>query len=62
MGIHNLIAFGAENAIINYEIHKPIFVNLKNENDLIIKANCLCHVIHNNGKYVLMKFPLDVQN
>ena len=48
--INNLVAFGADNASINYGVHQSVYVNLTYENDSIIKANCLCHVIHNCAK------------
>jgi hypothetical protein len=35
---------------------------LKLENDSIIKANCLCHVLHNTAKHGLVKYPSDVEN
>lgn len=60
--IENIIAFGADNTSVNYGIHNSVYVNLKNENVAIIKANCLCHVIHNTAKYAFMKFPIDIEN
>jgi hypothetical protein len=60
--IKNIIAFGADNASVNYGINKSVYVNLKNENDLILKANCNCHIVHNTAKYCLMKISLDIEN
>ena len=60
--IENVVAFGADKASVNYGIHNSVYVNLKNENIAIVKANCLCHVIHNTAKYAFMKFPIDIEN
>lgn len=60
--VDDIIAFGAENASINYGNNKSVFVNLKLENENIIKANCLCHVIHNCAKKAFLRFPFDIQN
>ena len=60
--IENVVAFGADNASVNYGIHNSVYVNLKNENIAIVKANCLCHVIHNTAKYAFVKFPIDIEN
>ena len=60
--IENIFAFCADNASVNYGVHNSVYVNLKNENIAIVKANCLCHVIHNTAKYAFMKFPIDIEN
>jgi hypothetical protein len=60
--IENISGFCADNASVNYGIHKSVFQNLKNENDLILKANCNCHVIHNAAKFGLLKLSLDIEN
>lgn len=60
--ITDIISYGADNASVNYGKHHSVFVNLQYENDLILKANCLCHVIHNCAKHSFMKLPLDIEN
>jgi len=60
--IENISGFCADNASVNYGIHKSVFQNLKYENDLILKANCNCHVIHNAAKFGLFKLSLDIEN
>jgi hypothetical protein len=62
MNIQNVIAFGADNPSVNYGINELVYVNLKNENDLILKANCNYHIVYNTAKYCLMKISLDIQN
>jgi hypothetical protein len=42
--------------------HNYVFTNLKLENDSIIKANCLCHVLHDTTKHGLVKYSLDIEN
>jgi hypothetical protein len=59
--IENIVAYAADNASVNYGQHNSVFTNLKLENDSIIKANCLCHVLHNTAKHGLVKYPLDVE-
>ena len=62
LSISNVIAYGADNASLNYGIHKSVYVNLQNENNCIVKGNCNCHIIHNTAKYGLMKIPVDIEN
>jgi hypothetical protein len=62
LNIQNVIAYGADNASVNYGINKSVYVNLKNENDSVLKANCNCHIVHNTAKYRLMKISLDIEN
>ncbi len=50
LNIQNVIAYGADNASVNYGINKSVYVNLKNENDSVLKANCNCHIVHNTAK------------
>ena len=60
--VENLTAYGADNASVKYGQYKSVFKNLQYENGSIIKANCLCHVIHNAAKYSFMQFPIDIDN
>ena len=60
--ISNIVAYGADYASVNYGICQSVFQNLNNENNTIVKANCLCHVLHNAAKYSLMKLPFDIEN
>jgi hypothetical protein len=62
LNINYIIAFSADNASVNYGIYKSVFQNLKFENELIVKANCNCHVINNCAKFGLLKLPLDIEN
>ncbi len=58
----NLVAYGADNAALNYGKHQSVFMNLKNHNQNLIKGNCNCHVLHNCAKYGLMRIPLGIEN
>ena len=60
--VENLTAYGADNAFVNYGQHKSVFKNLQYENTSIIKANSLCHVIHNASKYSFIQFLIDIDN
>lgn len=60
--IENIVAFTADNAPVNYGVNNSVFANLKYENDSLIKANCLCHILHNTAKYSFIKYPIDIQN
>ena len=60
--IINVSAYGADNAAVNFGKNKSVFTNLKFENDSIVQANCLCHVLHNCAKQSFFEFPLDFNN
>ncbi len=62
LNLNDISAYSADNASVNYGIHKWVFKNLKNKNKSIIKANCNCHVLHNAAKYGLTKLSLDIEN
>lgn len=60
--INDIVSYSADNASVNFGKFKSVFNNLKYENNLLIQANCLCHVIHNCAKHSLMKLPFDFEN
>lgn len=62
LGFDNLIAYTAENASVNYASYKSAFVNFKNENQNIVKANCNCYIIHDAAKYGFNQLPFDAKN
>ena len=62
LSVMKLSAFTGDNASVNYGVNNSVFVNLKNENPHIVKANCNCHVIHNTAKYSMLKLPFDIEN
>lgn len=57
-----MVAFGADNASVNYGIHNSVYQKLLIENPKLIKANCLCHVFHNMGKYARVSLKYNVEN
>jgi hypothetical protein len=62
LDLKRVIAYGADNASVNYGKYNSVFQKFKQNSDHIIKANCNCHIIHNTAKYALLKFPLDIEN
>jgi hypothetical protein len=62
LNINDLVAYGADNAYVNYRMNKSVFKKLKDENKFIAKSNCNCHLIHNTAKYGLSKLYLDVES
>ena len=62
ISIESVIAYSGDNASVNYGIHQSVYVNFKNQNDFIVKANCNCHVLHNTINFAMLKLPLDIEN
>ncbi len=62
LNVNDLVAYGADNAHVNYGMNKSVFKKLKDENKFIAKSNCNCHLIHNTAKYGLLKLYLDVES
>ena len=60
--IENVVAYSGDNANVNYGPECSVYQKLKTAKSKIIRANCLCHVIHNTAKYCLQKVPYDVEN
>lgn len=55
-------AYSADNASVNFGVHNSVFQKLKAENGGILKANCICHVIHNAGRNACKALSFDVEN
>lgn len=57
-----MIAYGADNASVNYGEHCSVFQKLKSEyKSSLTKANCNCHVMHNAAKHCLKTLSFDVE-
>jgi hypothetical protein len=58
----NVVAFSGDNANVNFGSKNSVFTRLKNENSMIIKANCKAHIIHNAARYGLFDLPFDTES
>lgn len=61
LNLKNMSSYAADNASVNYGVHKSVYQNLLQENSLIVKNNCNCHVIHNMAKYAFKTAIFDVE-
>lgn len=60
---NNVIAYGADNASVNFGVHKSVFVHLKRklENPNITAGHCYAHILHNTIKNALKLLTYDVE-
>jgi hypothetical protein len=61
LDLQNVIAYGADNASVNYGKNCSVFQKLKELQPNMIKANCNLHIIHNEAKHSLKKVTFDVE-
>ena len=61
LGLERVSAYSADNASVNYGVHKSVYKKLKDENGAIIKANCAAHILHNCGRHSGDKLKVDVE-
>ena len=61
LSIHNMSAFTADNASVNYGKHRSVYQSLKDTNSNLVAANCNCHVLHNMAKFACKLLKYDVE-
>ncbi|ROL46276.1 hypothetical protein DPX16_0003 [Anabarilius grahami] len=61
LSIHNISAYSADNAAVNYRRKHSIYQNLKKINSKILPANCPAHIIHNAVKRASNALQTDVE-
>lgn len=62
LDIKRTTSFGADNTNVNYGCNSSVYTKLKELVPTIIKANCLCHVLHNTARYAMEVLEFDVEN
>jgi len=63
LDIKNLVAYGADNASVNYGKNTSVYQNLKSSvNNNLIKGNCHCHILHNAARHAIKALSYDVEN
>lgn len=61
LNLLNMVAYGADNASVNYGRNCSVFQKLKHLQPSVIKANCNCHVVRNAAKHSMKKLSYDVE-
>ncbi len=60
--LNNVVAYGADNASVNYGRTCSVFQKLQMLNSSILKANCNCHILHNAAKHCMKLLSFDVES
>ncbi|XP_006131601.1 uncharacterized protein LOC102463496 [Pelodiscus sinensis] len=59
----NVSAYGVYNSSMNYGVNNSVFQKLaEQENENIIAAHCINHILHNCAKYALKVLSFDIEN
>ena len=61
LNIHNVSAYVADNASVNFGKHNSVYQKLKDINPRLIQCGCKCHVIHNCLKNAMKTMIFDVE-
>nr|XP_055037244.1 uncharacterized protein LOC129424964 [Misgurnus anguillicaudatus] len=62
LGLDMISAYSADNASLNYGRYNSVFQKLKENNNCILKANCVAHIIHNSAKHAGDQLNIDIEN
>uniref|UniRef100_H3ALZ6 DUF4371 domain-containing protein n=1 Tax=Latimeria chalumnae TaxID=7897 RepID=H3ALZ6_LATCH len=60
--IENISAYSADNTNVNFGRKYSVYELLRNQNESILKANCLAHVVHNACRKASNRLPTDIEN
>ncbi|XP_036973568.1 uncharacterized protein LOC119030243 [Acanthopagrus latus] len=60
--LDRISAYSADNASLNYRRYNSVFQKLKENNNYILKANCVAHIVHNSAKYAGDRLNIDIEN
>ena len=55
-------AYSADNASVNYGRYNSVLQKLKENNNCILKANCVAHIAHNSAKHAGDRLNIDFEN
>ena len=55
-------SYSADNASVNYGKNKSVYQKLKADNSVIVKANCMAHVVHNCAKNAGDRLNIDIES
>lgn len=62
LGLDMISAYSADNASLNYGRYNSVFQKLKENNNCILKANCVAHIVHNSAKHAGDRLNIDIEN
>ncbi|XP_035985951.1 uncharacterized protein LOC118559371 [Fundulus heteroclitus] len=62
LGLDMISAYSADNASVNYGRYNSVFQKLKENNNCILKANCVAHIVHNSAKHAGDRLHIDIEN
>lgn len=61
LSVSNVTAYCADNASVNFGKTQSVIVELQKHNSKILPVGCLCHIIHNAGKFGQVAFRYDIE-
>ncbi|KAJ7986679.1 hypothetical protein DPEC_G00342400 [Dallia pectoralis] len=62
LGLDMISVFSADNDSLNYGRYNSVFQKLKENNNCILKANCVAHIVHNSAKHAGDQLNIDIEN
>ncbi|KAL0192020.1 hypothetical protein M9458_010316, partial [Cirrhinus mrigala] len=62
LGLDMISAYSADNASLNYGRYNSVFQKLKENNNCILKANCVANIVHNSAKHAGDRLNIDIEN